>query len=105
VKGYTILQCRAILSDKKALLSLPDEQLPQTDDIFAANLKNDGADLIKVKAMMERYATKRILPDAIALYPNNKGHWEKPAAVFRNPFTIDPHSVSDQNLMLTENPS
>jgi hypothetical protein len=48
------------------LLSLPDKELPQLDDVLLANLTN--GDTWKVAPIIERYATARIMPQVVAYY-------------------------------------
>jgi hypothetical protein len=58
-----------------ALLSLPDESLPELDDIFVTHLAERDADYEKLPALIERYATKRVLAEVIALYEKSEGRW------------------------------
>ena len=50
------------------LQALPDKDLPELDEILAANLKNPNSDPWKTLPLIERYATGRILPQVIAYY-------------------------------------
>lgn len=63
------------LSAGRALLALPDESLPEMDEVFAAHLAQRGVDDWKLMPLIERYATERILPDVIARYQKNEGMW------------------------------
>ena len=57
------------LMSRDALLALADESLPELDDVFSEHLLRGGSS-DKISAIIERYATKRILPDIIACLRN-----------------------------------
>ena len=60
----------------RALGILPDEQLPELDDVLASNLRNDAADTGRVAALIQRYASPGILPQVVAFYESVPvGHW------------------------------
>jgi hypothetical protein len=56
------------------LQALPDKELPELDDVLLAHL-NRQADLEKIPALIERYATARILPQVIAFYGTSETGW------------------------------
>jgi hypothetical protein len=58
-----------------ALLHLPDKLLPQLDDVFAAHLADPSGDRSKLPHLIERYASKRILPDVTEYYRQREGTW------------------------------
>jgi len=64
----------------KVLTSLPDEYLPQIENILISNLKKGSAapDLEKVTRLIERYATKNILPQVIEFYQTRTCQWNCP---------------------------
>lgn len=53
------------------LQALPDTELPELDDVLLANLKNPNGDGFKITPLIERYATKNILPQVIAYYQSS----------------------------------
>ena len=56
------------------LRALPDNELPELDDVLLANL-NRQADLDKIPPLIERYATARIMPQVIAFYGSSETGW------------------------------
>jgi len=52
------------------LQALPDKELPELDDVLLTNLNNPNSDLWKITPLIERYASKNILPQVIAYYRN-----------------------------------
>ena len=54
------------------LRSLPDKELPELDEILAAHLNADQADIWKILPLIERYATDRILPQVVAYYQSRR---------------------------------
>jgi hypothetical protein len=70
-----IKQARPMLADE-VLLSLPDESLPEMEEILVHNLWARGeSSPYKVPLLIERYATARVLPRVIEFYQKNKGRW------------------------------
>jgi len=64
-----------LLADE-ALLSLPDESLPEVEDVLVRNLlARRESSPFKVPLLIERYATARVLPEIIKFYKKNKGKW------------------------------
>lgn len=49
----------------RALTSLPDENIPQIENLLIRNLKDSLSELEKVIPLIERYATKNVLPEVI----------------------------------------
>lgn len=64
---------RPWLSDE-VLLSLPDENLPEIENVLVGNLSR-SCDTFKVAVLIERYATAQILPQVIEFYRKNEGCW------------------------------
>lgn len=60
------------LLSREVLFSLPDETLPEIEDVLINNLSKKS-DLYKVVPLIERYATARVLPDVIKFY--QPGNW------------------------------
>lgn len=66
---------RPLLADK-VLLSLPDESLPEVENVLVRNLLSQReSSPFKVPLLIERYATARVLPEIIKFYQKNKGKW------------------------------
>ena len=60
----------------KALCSLPDEYLPELEDVLVRHLVEEGkGDVGKAAPLVERYATARSLPRVIARYRRSEGRW------------------------------
>lgn len=68
--------------DSDTLLSLPDLLLPVLDTALASNLENGierrGDDWELYARLVERYATKAILPRMKAAYVDKRGEWAGP---------------------------
>lgn len=56
---------------RKVLFSLPDEFLPEIEDMLVSNLTRQYSD--KVASLVERYATTRVLPQIIEFYQKHEG--------------------------------
>jgi HEAT repeat protein len=70
-----IKQARPMLANE-VLLSLPDESLPEMEEILVQNLLAlRETSPFKAPLLIERYATARILPKVIEFYQENKGRW------------------------------
>ncbi len=52
------------------LQALPDQELQGLDDVLLTNLNNPNGDLWKITPLIERYASKNILPQVVAYYQN-----------------------------------
>jgi hypothetical protein len=66
---------RPMLADE-VLLSLPDESLPELEDILVRNLlARRESSPYKVAPLIERYATARVLLKVIEFYQKSKGKW------------------------------
>jgi len=61
------------LLSREVLFSLPDETLPEIEDVLVNNLSKKS-DLYKVVPLIERYSTARVLPDVIKFYQPGK-YW------------------------------
>jgi hypothetical protein len=62
----------------RVLASLPDESLPQIENLLISHLKGKS-DLEKVIRLIERYATKNVLPEIIKFYQEGEGFpWNCP---------------------------
>jgi len=67
-------RARPLLSGR-ALMFLPDDLLPQLDDVFVAHIASGEYDHEKLLPLIERYASKRVLADVIAFYQKHEGRW------------------------------
>lgn len=65
--------------DLHALIALPDRELPELDSALRERLQmnpDDQPGLESTMLLVDRYATKALLPDVIRLYQANEGHWQ-----------------------------
>lgn len=69
-----ISRIRPLLSGK-ALRSLPEESLPELEDVLVSHLLSRRADTKKIAGLIERYATARVLPQVTKFYEKAAGRW------------------------------
>lgn len=58
------------------LRALPDEELPELDDILLTHLNNRDNDIEKISLIIERYASPRIMPQVMAFYQGPEKGWD-----------------------------
>jgi hypothetical protein len=66
-------------ADFDAFTALPDHELPELDAVLRAKLPSepvDGYRLEMTMRLIDRYATKALLPDVIRIYEKHEGHWQ-----------------------------
>jgi hypothetical protein len=65
--------------DFRAFTVLPDRELPELDAILREKLARDptnGYPLEGTMMLIDRFATKALLPDVVRVYQTNEGHWQ-----------------------------
>ena len=65
----------APLLSEKALGALPDEEIPELDEILLANLDAPGRDYDRVLFAIERYASAAVVESMIERYQKAEGRW------------------------------
>lgn len=64
--------------DFQAFAALPDRELPELDPVLREKLPlppYDWNDLERTMLLIDRYATKALLPDVLRIYQGNEGRW------------------------------
>jgi len=65
--------------DFRALAALPDRELPELDAPLRERLARDsqnGPGLEATMLLVDRYATKALLPDVLRFFQGREGHWQ-----------------------------